>query len=81
MPEQKGALALFEYLYDQLDMLATLDLTDCDKVESACKVNRAVNDTAKSILGMMDMSLKAYDTKPGTVSSDVVRGFFEEGRR
>ena len=72
-------MTLFEYLYDQLDALATIDLSDADKVDAACKVNRAVNDTAKSILGMVDMSLRAYDARPGTVSSDMVRGFFDAG--
>jgi len=76
-----SAVTLFEYLYDQLDALATIDLSDAEKVDAACKVNRAVNDTAKSILGMVDMSLRAYDTRPGTVSSDMVRGFFEETGR
>ena len=77
---ENGAVKLLEHLYDQLDALTTIDLSDAEKVDSACKVNRAVNDTAKSILGMVEMSLRAFDARPGTVSSDVVRGFFEEGR-
>ena len=82
MPEKArpGAVALFEYLYDQLDALATIDLSDGEKVDAACKVNRAVNDTARSVMNMVELSLSAFNARPGTVSSDVVRGFFEDGR-
>lgn len=71
-----SATSLLEYLYDQLDMLATVDLTDEVKVEGACAVNRAVNATAKSIVSVAELSLRAYDSKPDTCPADTVRGFF-----
>ena len=75
---ENNMTALLEYLYDQMDMLSTVDVTDADKVDGACKLNRAVNDTAKSILGIADLSLRAYNGNPGTVSGHVFRGLFEE---
>ena len=78
---ENNATSLLEYLYDQLDMLSTVDLTDEAKVEGACMVNRAVNATAKSIVNDAELSLKAYASRPGTCSPQVVRGFFEgDGR-
>lgn len=72
-----SAVTLLGFLYDQLDMLATIDLSDESKVDAACRVNKAVNDTSRSIVGIADLSMRAWNLKPGTVSGDVVRGFFE----
>lgn len=75
---EHGANMLLEHLYGQLDMLTSIDLTDAETVENACKVNRAVNSTASSIIDMVEMSLRAFNARPGTVSSTTVRGFFDE---
>lgn len=79
--QEKSALTLLEYLYDQLGMLSTLDLGDAEKVDAACRVNKAVNDTSRSILGVADMSIKAMGSTPTLGRRNLLKDFFEDGER
>ena len=75
---EKSAVTLLEYLYDQLDMLSTLDLSDDARVDAACRVNKAVNDTGRSILGVADLSIKAMGSAPTVGRRNLLIGFFKD---
>ena len=81
MEQERGAMTLLEYLYDQLDMLATVDLKDEARVDAACKVSKAVNDTAGTIMGMVELSVRAVGAVPTMGNREMVAGFFSEGKR
>lgn len=76
---ENSAMMLLDYLYDQLDMLGSLDMGDTEGVASACSVNRAVNDTARSILAVADLSIRAMGATPTLGRRNLLAGFFEEG--
>ena len=75
---ENSAMTLLEYLYDQLHMLSTIDLADDAKVDAACKVNRAVNDTSKSILGVAGLSIQAMGATPTLGRRNLLTGFFDD---
>ena len=73
-----GVVTLLEYLYDQLDMLATIDLADDAKVDAACRVNKAVNDTSRSIVGIADLSMRAMTASPTLGRRNLLSEFFDD---
>ena len=75
---ENNALTLLEYLYDQLDRLATVDLLDSEKVDAACRVNKAVNDTSRSIVGIADLSIRAMGAQPTVDRRNLLTGFFDD---
>ena len=77
--QDNSAMTLLGYLYDQIDMLSTLDLSDSDKVDAACRVNKAVNDTSRSILGVADLSIRAMGSAPSLGRLSLISGFFNDG--
>lgn len=75
---ENSAVTLLGYLYDQLDMLATIDISDGEKVDAACRINKAVNDTSRSIVGIADLTIRAMQQTPTLDRRKMLVGFFEE---
>ena len=71
-------MTLLGYLYDQLDMLAGIDLADQEKVDAACRVNKAVNDTSRSIVGVADLSIRAMGLQSTVGRRNLLTGFFND---
>ena len=77
--QDNSAKALMGYLFDQLDMLAAVDMDDAGAVETACKVAKAVNDTAKNVIDLSEVSMKAAMLNSSAIGRIEVPAFFLEG--
>ena len=76
---ERRAETLLEVLFDQLDALSTLDMKDDYQVANACKANAAVNSTVRTVLDVVECSMKAANDKGIVASKNQVRGFFGDG--
>ena len=81
MSDNNNIVALLGYLYDQLDVLANIDYSDDAKVDAACRVNKAVNDTSRSILSVADLSIRAMMSSPTLGRRALLSEFFDDADR
>ena len=76
MREGNDAVRLLGYLYGQLEMLADVDRSDEGAVDAACKVSKAVNDTAGNIVKIAEASMRAAMLRSNVTGSVDVPPFF-----
>lgn len=76
--KDNSAKGLLEYLYGQLEILGSIDTADTEKVDSACKLNKAVNDTGRTILAVADLSMRAIASTPTLGRRNLLSSFFED---
>lgn len=76
MREGNDAARLLGYLYGQLEMLADVDRSDEGAVDAACKVSKAVNDTAGNIVKIAEASMRAAMLRSNVTGSVDIPSFF-----